>query len=254
LSGSTTRREVIRQVSLGGGALLALPLPVGAATALRAVPRRLRVVVFGGHPDDPETMAGGTIARFTGLGHDVVCLYLTRGEAGIEGRTHADAARVRTEEAEKACAAIGARLRFAGQVDGATEVTAARYGESRAILEEEKPDLLITHWPVDTHRDHRATSLLAYDAWLALGRRFDLYYGEVLTGDQTQQFSPSHWVDVTATLERKRAACFAHASQDPAAMWSHHDQMQRFRGREAGCTAAEAFALHARSPQAGLIG
>jgi LmbE family N-acetylglucosaminyl deacetylase len=254
MSDSMSRRELVRQVSLGGGALLALPLPSGAAAAPGATPHRLKVVVFGGHPDDPETMAGGTIARFADLGHDVVCLYLTRGEAGIEGRSHADAARVRTEEAEKACAAIGARLRFAGQVDGATEVTAARYAESRAILEEEKPDLLVTHWPVDTHRDHRATSLLAYDAWLALGRSFDLYYGEVLTGDQTQQFAPTHWVDITAWVERKRASCFAHASQDPAAMWSHHDQMHRFRGREAGFGAAEAFALHPRSPGARLVG
>jgi len=248
-----SRREALK-TAIGASALLALPLPLSAGQAPGAAPRRLKVVVFGGHPDDPETMAGGTLARFAALGHEVVCLYLTRGEAGIEGRSHADAARVRTGEAEKACAALGARPLFAGQVDGATEVTATRYAEARALLENEKPDLLITHWPVDTHRDHRAASLLAYDAWLALSRRFDLYYGEVLTGDQTQQFAPTHWVDVTATLEKKRAACFAHASQDPADMWSHHDQMQRFRGREAGCDAAEAFALHPRSPRADLVG
>jgi LmbE family N-acetylglucosaminyl deacetylase len=244
----TSRRRALRTV-LGTGVLAALPLPVPGEPGAPA--RHLKVVVFGGHPDDPETMAGGTIARYASLGHDVVCLYLTRGEAGITGRSHAEAARIRTEEATSACTALGARPRFAGQVDGATEVTAARYAEARAILEEEKPDLLLTHWPVDTHRDHRAASLLAYDAWLALGRRFDLYYGEVLTGDQTQQFAPTHWVDVTGFLEKKRAACFAHASQDPADMWAHHDQMQRFRGQEAGCAAAEAFALHPRSRSAG---
>jgi len=253
MSHPTSRREALK-ATLRAGGLLALPVPLASGQSPGTGPRRLRVVVFGGHPDDPETMAGGTIARFAGLGHDVLCLYLTRGEAGIEGSSHADAARVRTEEAEKACAALGARLRFAAQVDGATEVTAARYAETRVILEEEKPDLLITHWPVDTHRDHRAASLLAYDAWLALRRSFDLYYGEVLTGDQTQQFAPTHWVDITASLEKKRAACFAHASQDPADMWSHHDQMQRFRGREAGLAAAEAFALHPLSPRAGLVG
>lgn len=249
----TSRREALK-ATLAASSLLAMPLPLAAGQASETTPRRLKVVVFGGHPDDPETMAGGTIARFVALGHEVACLYLTRGEAGIEGLPHAEAARIRTAEAEKACVALGARPRFAGQVDGATEVTAARYGETRAILEDEKPDLLIAHWPVDTHRDHRAASLLAYDAWLALGRRFDLYYGEVLTGDQTQQFAPTHRVDVTATLGKKRAACFAHASQGPADMWSHHEQMQRFRGREAGCEAAEAFALHPRSPRADLVG
>lgn len=250
--GPTSRRGALSR-GLGAAGLLALPLPLPAAPEGPESGRRLRVVVFGGHPDDPETMAGGTIARFAGLGHDVVCLYLTRGEAGIPGRAHAEAARIRTAEAEAACAALGARPAFAGQVDGATEVTTERYEETRALVDSLRPDLLLAHWPVDTHRDHRAAALLAYDAWLALGRRFDLYYGEVLTGDQTQHFAPTHWVDVSDTLEKKRAACFAHASQDPADMWSHHDQMQRFRGREAGCAAAEAFALHPRSRRAASL-
>jgi len=218
-------------------------LPLSKAPKLRATGLR---VAAGGN--------AANVARvLRGLGHEVVCLYLTRGEAGIEGRPHADAARIRTEEATKACAALGARPRFVGQVDGATEVTAARYAETRAILDEENPQLLITHWPVDTHRDHRAASLLAYDAWLSLGRRFDLYYGEVLTGEQTQHFAPTHWVDIASTLEKKRASCFAHASQDPAGMWAAHDEMQRFRGRERGCPAAEAFALPPRSRGAGAI-
>lgn len=242
-----SRRQVLRGTAAGAASLLAIPLPVAA----EARPARLKVVVLGGHPDDPETMAGGTMALFAAAGHEVVSLYLTRGEAGIEGRTHDQAAAIRSDEATKACSILGARPRFLGQVDGATEITGPRYAEVRVALEGEKPDVLVTHWPVDTHRDHRIASLLAYDAWLALGRSFDLYYGEVLTGDQTQQFAPTHWVDVAPVLEKKRAACFAHASQDPADMWAHHDQMQRFRGRERGCAAAEAFALHPRSPRAG---
>jgi LmbE family N-acetylglucosaminyl deacetylase len=238
------RRSVLAASGLGALAAAAgLPLA-------RAAGARLKVVVAGAHPDDPESIAGGTMARMADEGHEVVALYLTRGEAGISGKTHAEAAAIRTAEAVAACAILKVRPRFAGQVDGATEVSADRYQELRTILDAERPDLVITHWPIDTHRDHRVASLLAYDAWLALGRRFDLYYGEVLTGDQTQQFAPTHWVDVSAVLEKKRAACFAHASQEPAEMWAHHDQMQRFRGRERGCAAAEAFALHPRSPRA----
>jgi LmbE family N-acetylglucosaminyl deacetylase len=245
-----SRRQLLREAATAAAGLAALPLP---ACAAGGTPGRLRIVIFGAHPDDPESMAGGSAALFAAAGHEVVCLYLTRGEAGIAGRTHAQAAAIRTEEAKRACALLGARPRFLTQVDGAAEITPERYAEVHQVLEEEKPDALLAHWPVDTHRDHRIASVLAYDAWLSLGRRFDLYYGEVMTGEQTQQFAATHRVDVSAALESKRAACFAHASQGPEEFWAAHDRMQRFRGLEGGCAAAEAFALHPMSPHAGVL-
>ena len=239
-----TRRQVLI------GTALTLPL----AAAMQAPPEqpslrnRLKVVVVGGHPDDPESGAGGTIARFADLGHEVVALYLTRGEAGIPGKTHDQAAATRTAEAEKACQILKARPVFAGQIDGATEISPARYDAFARVLMSEKPDVVITHWPVDTHRDHRAASLLAYDAWLKAGRSaFALYYLEVMTGSQSQCFRPTHYVDITSTEQRKRDACFAHASQNPAGFYEAHDLMNRFRGREHGCKYAEAFVHHDQS-------
>ena len=232
------RRRVLAASGIGALAAVAgLPLA-------RAVGSKLKVVVAGAHPDDPESIAGGTMALFADQGHEVVALYLTRGEAGISGKTHAEAAAIRTAEALAACAVLKARARFAGQVDGATEVSAGRYQELRALLDEERPSLVITHWPVDTHRDHRAVSLLVYDAWLASGKRFALLYTEAMTGAQTQGFTPTHYVDISAIEPRKRQACFAHASQDPAEFYAHHERMHSFRGLEAGCALAEAFARH----------
>src|SRR5437867_2446051 len=88
--------------------------------------RRLKIVCVGAHPDDPESGCGGTLARYAEAGHTVSVIYLTRGEAGIAGRTHAEAARIRTAEAEAACKILGARPTFAGQIDGATEINQAR--------------------------------------------------------------------------------------------------------------------------------
>src|SRR5436305_11559387 len=102
------------------GVALGLPLAADA----QQTGKTLKIVVGGGHPDDPETGAGGTMARYAAVGHDVISLYLTRGEAGIPGKSHDDAARIRTAEAEEACRLLHARPVFAGQVDGATEVNA----------------------------------------------------------------------------------------------------------------------------------
>jgi LmbE family N-acetylglucosaminyl deacetylase len=238
------RRRVLAATGLG-----ALAAAAGAPLT-RAAGSRLKVIVVGGHPDDPESIAGGTMALFADQGHDVVALYLTRGEAGITGKTHDEAATIRSAEAQAACAVLKARARFAGQIDGATEVSTERYREMRVLLAEERPTLVITHWPIDTHRDHRAASLLVYDAWLASDKGFGLFYTEAMTGAQTQGFAPTHYVDISADEPRKRRACFAHASQDPAEFYSHHEKMHAFRGLEAGCALAEAFARHPQDASA----
>lgn len=64
---------------------------------------KLKVIAFGAHPDDPETGCGGTMALFANQGHEVISAYLTRGEAGISGKSHAEAAKIRTAEALSAC-------------------------------------------------------------------------------------------------------------------------------------------------------
>ncbi|MBI1984423.1 MAG: PIG-L family deacetylase, partial [Acidobacteria bacterium] len=50
----------------------------------------------------------------------------------------------------------------------------------------------------------------------------------------------------------KRAACFAHVSQNPEEFYPYHDAMNRFRGLEAGRKYAEAFVRHAQSPDVAL--
>ena len=208
-------------------------------------PPRLRILVIGAHPDDPETCAGGFLALAAAAGHDVTSVYLTTGEAGISGTDAASAAGIRRKEAERACAILGVKAVFLGEIDGATVVDNARYAKMEQFLEEQKPDLVITHWPIDTHRDHRACANLVYDAWLRGGKRFALYYMEAMTGHQSQGFVPTDRVDIGAVVERKHEACFAHASQgirpDNYDGEVLHGQMERFRGIEAGCTYAEAF-------------
>jgi N-acetylglucosamine malate deacetylase 1 len=178
----------------------------------------------------------------------VVIVYLTAGEAGIDGKLASEAAVIRTAESRKACAILKARPVFAGQIDGDTEVNPAQYKRMSQILDAEQPAILFTQWPIDSHRDHRAASLLVYDYWLKSGRRADLFYYEVETGTQTQNFKPTHYLDITQTEDRKRAACLAHLSQKPeATFYPTHDQMQKFRGMEYGCHAAEGFVCHDQS-------
>ena len=238
-----------RKVLCASGAFLgASVLGIRQAEAEDKPTRKLKVLVVGAHPDDPETGCGGTIARYADEGHDVAVLYLTRGEVGLKGKSREEAAEIRTNELEKACDILDARPLFGGQIDGHTEVTGERYARFQEIVKAENPDVVYTHWPIDIHRDHRAASLLTYDAWITMGKKFALYYYEVYTGIQTQIFRPTDYVDISETEPRKRKATMAHASQDPAEMYKLHDLMNQFRGKEFGCRYAEAFIRHIQGP------
>jgi LmbE family N-acetylglucosaminyl deacetylase len=232
--------------------ILALPAMAAAQTASS---RRLSIVCVGGHPDDPESGCGGTLARYSAAGHTVTIVYLTRGEAGVPGKSHDEAAAIRTAECEASCKILGAKPLFAGQIDGATVVDRNSAEALARVIAGVRPEVVLTQWPIDTHMDHQAASILTFRAWLAGGRRFELFYYEVNQGSQTMGFHPTDYVDITAIREKKKAALFAHKSQDGEGIYrQHHEIMENFRGRESGTTAAEAFIRVARAANGALPG
>ena len=215
-----------------------------AAAALSA-PDRLRVVVTGGHPGDPECGCAGVMARYADAGHSVAVLYLNRGEGYCGKADLAACASIRTAEAEKACAILRARPLFAGQLDGNAVVDAPHYQAFSKQLLAEKPDVVFTQWPVDRHPDHRAIAALVLNAWLAAARSFALYYYEV--AEDTMLFAPAEYVDISGVEARRRAACFAHASQQPEKWYPGQVAITQARGRAAGFAQAEAFLRHPES-------
>ena len=202
-----------------------------------------KALFIGAHPDDNESCAGGTMIRLQQQGCDVVSVYLTSGEAGIKGKSHEEAAAIRREELKAACKVMGVRYRWMTQIDGSTEITQERYQEMLKVIEEEKPDVVFTHWPIDGHRDHRICSMLVFDVWRKKGD-FDLYYYEAETGHQTRNFSPELYVDITAVADKKHEALNCHKSQNPEViMGDWHNDMELFRGKESECNRAEAFIM-----------
>lgn len=248
---SNNRRQFVKTAASGLG-LLTLSSLVQAGE-LQAVKKK--IVCVGGHPDDPESGCGGTMARLAKAGHEVTIIYLTTGEAGIEGKSHAEAYAIRKQEAINACRILKAKPVFAGQVDGDTVVNTEWHKKIQELLEQEKPDIVFTHWPVDSHKDHQAAGLLTMQAWLRTKKRFLLYFFEVCSGMQSMIFHPTDYVDITDTQEQKRKAVYCHASQRPDNIYGAHghDDMEKFRGREINVKAAEAFVKLNGRTQGGSI-
>jgi LmbE family N-acetylglucosaminyl deacetylase len=238
MKNASSRRRFIQNAATGIS-LLSLPALLSAKTNSGI---RMKIVCVGGHPDDPESGCGGTLARFAAMGHAVTIIYLTRGEAGIPGKSHDDAANIRTQEAVEACEILHTKAVFAGQIDGATILDNDWVQKLRAILMEEKPDIVFTHWPIDSHKDHQIASLLTIQSWIRTNSKFDLYFFEVCTGEQTMVFRPTDYVDISDVQEQKKKAVYCHTSQDPPGIYNcGHAAMEEFRGRELGVKAAEGF-------------
>src|SRR2546427_7885060 len=109
-----SRRKWLRNSVRATGAAFGLPKLAPARSDAQAVKSpKLTIVVAGGHPDDPESACGGGMARYAGLGHKVILLYLKRGGAGIPGKSHDEAAALRPREGERACGILKAPAGFA---------------------------------------------------------------------------------------------------------------------------------------------
>ena len=238
----STRRNFAKNI-IATTAAFSLPAFVKAGNVATA--QKMKIVCVGAHPDDPESGCGGTLAKLASEGHDVTIIYLTSGEAGIPGKSHSEAASIRTKEAIEACKIINARAVFAGQVDGDSVVNNEWVSKMQALIITEKPNLVFTHWPLDSHKDHQTASLLTIQSWVRSGKIFELYFFEVCTGSQTMGFKPTDYVDISSVKEQKRKAVYCHASQNPPGIYAasdcNHAMMETFRGIEMNAPAAEAF-------------
>jgi hypothetical protein len=72
-----TRRSWLARSGLLPRAVASLTANDATGIQMMAGDKRLRVVVVGAHPDDPESSCGGTMSRYAELGHDVIAVYLT---------------------------------------------------------------------------------------------------------------------------------------------------------------------------------
>ncbi len=225
-----TEEPVAPEARLTGGAGEARP-PEAA--------KKLRVVVVGAHPDDPESGCGGLIARLTKAGHEVIVAYATcfRGNRTIGTEPEAV---VRRREASAACQRLGATPHFFDYAHEKLVADRATLAAVAAWLQKVQPDIVVTHWPLDTHPNHHVTSSLVWQAYLRQDH-WSLYFFEVMTDQQAQNFRPELYLDIAGVRDLKRRALACHRSQKPEAIWEVHDAMHRRRGAEVGVEYAEAY-------------
>lgn len=175
------------------------------------------VLAVMAHPDDAELLCGGALAVSVDRGERVGVLALTEGEAGTWG-----SAELRAKEAAKAAEILGIHVRTSAQLpDAALQNTL----DARRVVVEQlrafRPRVVVTHWTVARHPDHRVAAELVTDACFLAGlsrfpaegrpyRPFKLVYATAFREDADP---PSFVVDISEQIERKLNAIAAFHSQ-----------------------------------------
>ncbi len=222
-----------------------------------------RALAVVAHPDDMEYGASSAVARWTDAGKDVAYLIVTRGEAGIDALSPAEAAAVRGEEQRTACDAVGVRtLEFLDHPDGTVEYGVALRGDITTVIRRHRPELVLTLNHRETFgpgalnmADHRAVGQATIDAVRDAANRWVFPdAGEAWHGVRWVAVSgspqPTHAVDITDTLDRGVESLLAHRAYleglgsgpmaDPGAFLR---SMATSTGERAGVAMATAFEL-----------
>lgn len=148
------------------------------------------LVAVGAHPDDIEIGCAGSLLRWA---HRYRLVLVVATDGGRSRPAGAD----RIVEAEKVAASFGAELHVLGLADGELGAIADVIASLEAIAAEHRPARVLVPCHRDSHQDHRHLGRAARAAF----RRVD----EVLAYEShsTEQFAPSFFVDIDASIDRK---------------------------------------------------
>jgi LmbE family N-acetylglucosaminyl deacetylase len=194
-----------------------------------------RVLVITAHPDDVDFGWAGTVARMTGAGIAVAYCIVTDGDAGGSeyGVPRGEMAPLRRDEQRAAAAVVGVdEVHFLGYPDGRLEPSLELRKDLTRVIRRFRPRRVITQSPeriwdriYASHPDHLATGESAVCAVYPDSRNRwahpelvdeglepwavdEIWLGVGLAG-------PTHFVDITDTIDRKLEALRCHKSQLP---------------------------------------
>lgn len=224
-----------------------------------------RMLVIGAHSADFVWRAGGAIAVTTAAGgtaHVLALSYGERGESGElwkeEGMTVERVKEVRTGEAERAAAHLGAT--FEGLDLGDYPLVVDKDGLQAVAqkIREFGPDVLLTHTDRDPFNPDHAEAFFAVEKAraLAAGAGTASAFGGPLTPPELLlfephqpelcNFTPTVFVDITPVIEQKRAAMAEMQAQSH--LYAYYEELASRRGNHArrssgnnGVKFAEAF-------------
>jgi 4-oxalomesaconate hydratase len=207
------------------------------------------LLAIGAHAADFVWRAGGALALAAeggGRASVIALSYGERGEAGElwkqEGQTVENVKEVRQGEAERAAVALGAEFDCFDLGDYPLEVEGEALERLVDAIRELAPDAIVTHTDRDPFNPDHPVAFAAVERARALAAgagvesAFETVTPPALFLFEPHQpelcnFTPTTFVDITAAIDRKRAAMAEFESQKY--LQTYYDQRAEQRGHHA---------------------
>ena len=248
---SSSSRHVVQNPST-----LPFPIPEDLMDITRSI---TPVLVVSPHPDDMESCAGGTIARWASQGRKVVLLVCTNGDKGSSDLNIAPniLAATREEEQRNSAEVLGlSEVVFLGFPDQGLEDSYELREKISRQIRIHRPETVVTvdpNRPYIRHPDHYTAGRVTLNCVFPFARDIHAFPEHVKDGLEPHKVrevylwgspEPDTFLDVTDTFETKLEALSRHRSQVEQG-WELREVRARSRyadvGRRIGVQYAEAF-------------
>jgi len=169
------------------------------------------ILAIGAHPDDMELEAGGTLAKWASMGHNVSHLILTSGQySNLSGDIYET--ELLQDEARNAAKKLNIKkIIFLDYITTELPNYGKIVSEVDHIIDEVSPDILISLHPFDSHHDHRAAAEIMF----AVSRqgRIETVLSCSPYRPNVFAFRPQYYVNINSTIDAKLDAIRCYKSQ-----------------------------------------
>ncbi len=170
----------------------------------------MNVLAIGAHFDDIELGCSGSLKKHVDNGDHVVIYVATNS-----GFVNPDNVTIRSDETamaegKKAAELIGGTLVCGGFETLKLEFEDSLNAQLVHLMEQEKIDLIYTHYKEDVHHDHTALARASLHAGRHVPRML-AYHSNWYQSDV--RFTPDFYRDITETWKTKEAVIRAHRSE-----------------------------------------
>jgi LmbE family N-acetylglucosaminyl deacetylase len=141
-----------------------IALAKAAGPAQAPADGKLRIIIFGAHPDDAEYRGAGVALKWARMGHHVKLVSATNGDIGHWQIAGGPLAQRRKKEVMEVGRRLGVTTEVLDIHDGEILPTLESRRLITKLIREWNADMVITNRPNDYHPDHRYTSILVQDS------------------------------------------------------------------------------------------